>query len=151
MASASPLTVRGKHAVVARQVHSRRRHQRREARHPVCSVKSFCADGLIRAVEKHHVEDFPDETGDLRAIAPVRLPDHETAFAMTVHKSQGSEFEELLLVLPAEKNRVLSRELFYTAVTRARERLTIVANATVIAGTVETATKRVSGLLSRMR
>jgi exodeoxyribonuclease V alpha subunit len=94
---------------------------------------------------------FPDETGDLRAIAPVRLPDHETAFAMTVHKSQGSEFEELLLVLPAEKNRVLSRELFYTAVTRARERLTIVANATVIAGTVETATQRVSGLSSRMR
>ena len=94
---------------------------------------------------------FPDETGKLRAIAPVRLPDHETAFAMTVHKSQGSEFEEMLLVLPAEKNRVLSRELFYTAVTRARERLSIVANAGVIASTIETATKRVSGLSARVR
>jgi exodeoxyribonuclease V alpha subunit len=94
---------------------------------------------------------FPDEMGGFRAIAPVRLPDHETAFAMTVHKSQGSEFAELLLMLPAEKNRVLTRELFYTAVTRARDRLTIVADATVIASTIETATRRVSGLLARLR
>jgi exodeoxyribonuclease V alpha subunit len=94
---------------------------------------------------------FPDETGGFRAIAPVRLPDHETAFAMTVHKSQGSEFEEMLLVLPAEKNRILTRELLYTAVTRARGRLSIVANATVVASTIETATKRVSGLLARVR
>jgi exodeoxyribonuclease V alpha subunit len=94
---------------------------------------------------------FSDEHGGFRAIAPVRLPEHETAFAMTVHKSQGSEFEELLLVLPAENNRVLTRELLYTAVTRARERLTIVANATVIAGTIETATKRLSGLLAQLQ
>jgi exodeoxyribonuclease V alpha subunit len=94
---------------------------------------------------------FPDEVGGFRAIAPVRLPDHETAFAMTVHKSQGSEFEEMLLVLPAEKNRILTRELFYTAVTRARERLTIVANAAVVESTIETATKRVSGLLAQLR
>jgi exodeoxyribonuclease V alpha subunit len=94
---------------------------------------------------------FPDEIGGFRAIAPVRLPDHETAFAMTVHKSQGSEFDELLLALPAEKNRVLTRELLYTAVTRARQRLTLVANATVVASTIETATKRVSGLLARVR
>jgi exodeoxyribonuclease V alpha subunit len=94
---------------------------------------------------------FPDESGGFRAISPVRLPDHETAFAMTVHKAQGSEFEEILLVLPAEKSRILTRELLYTAVTRARERLTIVANATVVGGTIETATKRVSGLLARVR
>jgi len=94
---------------------------------------------------------FPDESGGFRTIAPVRLPDHETAFAMTVHKSQGSEFEEVLLILPAEKSRVLSRELLYTAVTRARERLTIVADAPVLASTVETATKRLSGLLTQLR
>jgi exodeoxyribonuclease V alpha subunit len=93
---------------------------------------------------------FPAEAGGFRAIAPVRLPEHETAFAMTVHKSQGSEFDEILLVLPAEKNRVLTRELFYTAITRARTRLTIVANATVVAATIETATRRVSGLLARV-
>jgi exodeoxyribonuclease V alpha subunit len=70
---------------------------------------------------------------------------------MTVHKSQGSEFEEMLLVLPAEKNRILTRELLYTAVTRARERLTIVANASVVASTIETATKRESGLSARIQ
>jgi exodeoxyribonuclease V alpha subunit len=94
---------------------------------------------------------FADEAGGFRAIAPVRLPDHETAFAMTVHKSQGSEFEAILLVLPAEKSRILSRELLYTAVTRARKRLTLVATASVLASAIEAATKRVSGLLTRMQ
>ena len=94
---------------------------------------------------------FPAEGGGCRAIAPARLPDHETAFAMTVHKSQGSEFDEILLVLPAEKNRILTRELLYTAVTRARHRLVIAADATVLATTVETATQRVSGLAARVR
>ncbi len=93
---------------------------------------------------------FPGEAGEYRAIAPVRLPEHETAFAMTVHKSQGSEFDEILLVLPAEPNRVLTRELLYTAVTRARARLGIVANAGVVAATVEARTKRVSGLMARI-
>jgi len=94
---------------------------------------------------------FPEDSGSFRAIAPVRLPDHETAFAMTVHKSQGSEFDEILLVLPAEKNRILSRELFYTAVTRARTRLTIIANATVVASAIDTVTRRASGLLTQLR
>ena len=94
---------------------------------------------------------FPAERGEFRAIPPVRLPDHETAFAMTVHKSQGSEFDDIVLVLPAEQTRILTRELLYTAVTRARRRLTIVANLLVVASAVETATKRVSGLLARMR
>jgi exodeoxyribonuclease V alpha subunit len=93
---------------------------------------------------------FPTEGGEFRAVAPVRLPEHETAFAMTVHKSQGSEFDEILLVLPAEKNRILTRELLYTAVTRARLRLSIIANASVVASTVDTATKRTSGLLARL-
>ncbi len=94
---------------------------------------------------------FPDDSGGFRAIAPVRLPDHETAFAMTVHKSQGSEFDGILLVLPAEKNRILSRELLYTAVTRARTRLTLIANATIVAGAIDTVTRRASGLLAQLR
>jgi exodeoxyribonuclease V alpha subunit len=57
----------------------------------------------------------------LRGLAPVRLPVHETAYAMTVHKSQGSEFTEVALVLPEMRAEVLCRELVYTAVTRARE------------------------------
>jgi exodeoxyribonuclease V alpha subunit len=116
-------------------------------------LKLFNGDIGIVLPDAHGVLQvcFPDETGGFRAIAPVRLPDHETAFAMTVHKSQGSEFDEMLLVLPAEKNRVLTRELLYTAVTRARGRLSIVVNANVVVATIETATKRVSGLLARMR
>ena len=93
---------------------------------------------------------LPAENGDFRPVAPVRLPDHESAFAMTVHKSQGSEFDEILLLLPAEKNRVLTRELLYTAVTRARHRLSIVASAAVLTSSIETATKRTSGLLARL-
>jgi exodeoxyribonuclease V alpha subunit len=93
---------------------------------------------------------FADENGGFRPIAPVRLPDHETAYAMTVHKSQGSEFESVLLVLPAEKSRVLTRELLYTAATRARERLTIVASANILTGTIETATQRLTGLSARL-
>lgn len=58
---------------------------------------------------------------EIRAIAPIRLPLHETAYAMTVHKSQGSEFEQVALILPtATASEILCRELIYTAVTRAR-------------------------------
>ena len=97
---------------------------------------------------------FPAAEGDaggLRAIAPVRLPAHQTAFAMTVHKSQGSEFNAVLLLLPAERNRVLTRELLYTAVTRARERVVLVGGAAVLAAAIRTPTLRRSGLQARLR
>ncbi len=93
---------------------------------------------------------FPDAEHGLREIAPARMPEHETAFAMTVHKSQGSEFNEVLLMLPAEPNRVLTRELIYTAVTRARSRVTLVGAAEVIAHAIEARTERHSGLLARL-
>ena len=88
--------------------------------------------------------------GGFRAIAPVRLPRHETAFAMTVHKSQGSEFDGVLVVLPEQRSRVLTRELLYTAITRARRRVTLVADAAVLEQTIATATLRHSGLLARL-
>lgn len=68
---------------------------------------------------------FGDATG-LRSVAVGRLADVETAFAMTVHKSQGSEFEHVVLVLPKGDAAVLTRELVYTGITRAREALTVV-------------------------
>lgn len=61
----------------------------------------------------------------LRGVSPGRLTDVDTAFAMTVHKSQGSEFKRVLLVLPADANPILTRELIYTGITRAREHCTI--------------------------
>ena len=95
---------------------------------------------------------FPDATapGGFRAIAPVRLPRHETAFAMTVHKSQGSEFDGVLVMLPEQRSRVLTRELLYTAVTRAKRRVTLVADAAVLEQAIATPTVRHSGLLARL-
>jgi exodeoxyribonuclease V alpha subunit len=95
---------------------------------------------------------FPDAAapGGFRAIAPVRLPRHETAFAMTVHKSQGSEFDGVLVMLPEQRSRVLTRELLYTAITRARRRVTLVAEAGVLEQAIEASTQRHSGLLTRL-
>jgi exodeoxyribonuclease V alpha subunit len=64
---------------------------------------------------------FPAEQGGVRKVSPLRLPQHETVFAMTVHKSQGSEFDRVLLVMPPADSRVVTRELIYTGITRARE------------------------------
>jgi exodeoxyribonuclease V alpha subunit len=89
---------------------------------------------------------FPDGAGGLRRFMPYRLPEHETVFAMTVHKSQGSEFEEVLLALPDEDSPVLSRELVYTALTRARRRFTLVARRDVLAAAIQRRMERASGL-----
>lgn len=94
---------------------------------------------------------FPLSRGGFRAIPPSRLPEHDTAFALTVHKSQGSEFDEVLLVLPAEANRVLTRELLYTGVTRAAARVTVAGPPDVFAAACATRTQRLSGLGSRLR
>ena len=57
---------------------------------------------------------FPGPNNEVRKFLPLRLPEHQTAFALTVHKSQGSEFERVLLILPDRESPVLSRELLYT-------------------------------------
>ena len=92
---------------------------------------------------------FPEGNTGFRAVAPVRLPSHETAFAMTVHKSQGSEFDRVLVLLPEEHNPVLTRELVYTAVTRARLHVALVSGTAVLEKAIQTPTRRRSGLLSR--
>jgi exodeoxyribonuclease V alpha subunit len=95
---------------------------------------------------------FPDASapGGFRAVAPVRLPRHETAFAMTIHKSQGSEFDAILVMLPQQRSRVLTRELLYTAITRAKRQVTLVADEAVLAQAIATPTTRHSGLLARL-
>jgi exodeoxyribonuclease V alpha subunit len=94
---------------------------------------------------------FQGADGQVRSFYPGRLPRHQTAFAMSVHKSQGSEFEHVLLVLPEPSSPLLTRELLYTAVTRARERVTIVGSAeSVLAGAGRRA-ERASGLGELLR
>jgi exodeoxyribonuclease V alpha subunit len=88
----------------------------------------------------------------LRSVAVSRLAHVQTAFALTVHKSQGSEFAHVMLVLPQEDVPVLTRELVYTAVTRASSALTVVArHPELLATAARRRTRRVSGLPSRLR
>ncbi|MCG6868725.1 MAG: exodeoxyribonuclease V subunit alpha [Gammaproteobacteria bacterium] len=82
----------------------------------------------------------------LRPVSPARLPAHETAWAMTIHKSQGSEFDHVLLVLPETDHRLLTRELLYTAITRARRSLEIRSPAGILDAAVSRRIHRESGL-----
>ncbi|MGF6771140.1 exodeoxyribonuclease V alpha subunit [Paraburkholderia sp. GAS199] len=93
---------------------------------------------------------FRTGDGGLRAVSPAALPPHDTAFALTVHKSQGSEFEHAVLMLPSVFSRVLSRELVYTAITRARERVEVIGTRAVLAQAIATPTQRDSGLAARI-
>jgi exodeoxyribonuclease V alpha subunit len=89
---------------------------------------------------------FERPDGTLKTCLPYRLPQCETAYALTIHKSQGSEFDEVLVVLPEEENRVLSRELIYTAVTRARKRVLMVTGKEILIQTLARKIERFSGL-----
>ncbi len=89
---------------------------------------------------------FLSAEGKLRRFLPSRLPRHETAFAMTVHKSQGSEFARVLLILPDFDAPILTRELLYTGLTRAREQVEIWATETVLRTAISRRVTRASGL-----
>lgn len=89
---------------------------------------------------------FPMPDGTIKSVQPSRLPEHETAWAMTVHKSQGSEFEHAALVLPTQPVPVVTRELVYTAITRAKSRLSMYADETLLGQAIVARTERRSGL-----
>ena len=84
--------------------------------------------------------------GELRVISPNRIPACESAYAMTVHKSQGSEFDRVALVLPANDTPLLSRELIYTGITRARHQVTLCSAGRLLEAAVERRVERASGL-----
>ncbi len=86
----------------------------------------------------------------VRSMSPSRLPLHETAWAMTVHKAQGSEFDHVLFVLPDVDSRVLSRELLYTGVTRARKTVTIAGSEEMLRMAMGRTAMRASGLEGRL-
>lgn len=92
---------------------------------------------------------FEGEEG-YRPFAPARLPSHDSAFAMTVHKSQGSEFAEVLLVLPEQPSPLLSRSLFYTGITRAKQKVEIWGLPPRLAEAVATRAERAAGLAQRL-
>jgi exodeoxyribonuclease V alpha subunit len=86
-----------------------------------------------------------------RGFHPASLPAHDGAFAMTVHKAQGSEFDHVWLLLPQQDARTLSRELLYTALTRARSALHVCAGEAVLRAALSRHALRVSGLAARLR
>lgn len=86
------------------------------------------------------------ERGELHAFPLSHLTEHVTVHAMTIHKAQGSQFEEVVVVLPGEQSRLLTRELLYTAVTRARRRVWLVGAEDVVRQAVARTVQRASGL-----
>ncbi len=94
---------------------------------------------------------FERADGRMRCYLPSRLPSCETVFAMTIHKSQGSEFEEVLVVLPEEDHRILSRQLIYTAITRAKKVVRLTAEREVLCSALSRNIERVGGLADMLR
>jgi exodeoxyribonuclease V alpha subunit len=106
------------------------------------------ADGQLKCC-------FPGDSGNTgnawRWIPLQRLPDWEPAWAMTVHKSQGSEFSQVLLVLPSTASPVATRELVYTGITRAKQEVALRADEAVLRAAIERRAERMSGLRERLR
>lgn len=89
---------------------------------------------------------FPDGSGGVKKFPPHRLAEHETVYAMTVHKSQGSEFDHIILLLPEKDYPLLTRELIYTALTRARKTVSIRGAEPVLKAAITRKIERTSGL-----
>lgn len=89
---------------------------------------------------------FSTMDDNLKKFHPLRLPEHETVYAMTVHKSQGSEFDNVLLLIPDRDSPVLTRELLYTGITRAKEGVDIWGTENVFHTAVTRRIERTSGL-----
>ena len=93
---------------------------------------------------------FPSGTAGMRTVLPLRLPEHESAFAMTVHKSQGSEFDRVLLILPDRDAPLMTRELVYTAITRAKQSVELLGSDELFLTAVQRRIVRRSGLRDRL-
>ena len=106
---------------------------------------------VVDAAGRHQVW-FPElDNADGRfLVSPSRLPQHESFFALTVHRAQGSEYDEVLFVPGDAASRVCTRELFYTAVTRAKQRVTVLAEEEAVRAAVQRVTSRATGLGYRL-
>ena len=105
--------------------------------------------GVVVRREESVVAAF-ERGGQVLEVSTSRLEAVQTAYTMTIHKSQGSQFEHAAVLLPPPASRILTRELLYTAVTRAQARLTLVATADAIKAAVERPAARASGLRGRL-
>ena len=101
----------------------------------------FSKDGIPAAY-------FPGKDGSLRSFSPSVLPDFETAFAMTIHKSQGSEYNQIIMVLP--ESDLITRQLVYTGITRARKSVELISEMKTLLKAAKNSTQRFSGLRKRL-
>jgi exodeoxyribonuclease V alpha subunit len=107
--------------------------------------------GLLWRDGKHALRAyFLAADNELRSVSVRQLPEHTCAYALTVHKSQGSEFDEVLLVLPAKRSPVVTRELIYTGVTRARRGVTIHSSRETFLQGCRTRVQRASALAGKL-
>jgi exodeoxyribonuclease V alpha subunit len=102
---------------------------------------------VVRAPGERPLVWFPTVSGEARSIAPARLPPHETAWAMTVHKAQGSEFEHVLLSMPDRAGPLWQASLVYTGVTRARKSAIVLADEALLEPSLSHWPARSSGLV----
>ncbi|OUS24727.1 exodeoxyribonuclease V subunit alpha ['Osedax' symbiont bacterium Rs2_46_30_T18] len=114
-------------------------------------MRLYNGDIGIACIDQHsgQLKVWFEQGGELRAVLPSRLPQHETVFAMTVHKSQGSEFEHVMLLL-AQSAKVINRELIYTAITRAKLRFSFFGLVQLLKQSVSRTTQRTSGLADKI-
>jgi exodeoxyribonuclease V alpha subunit len=95
----------------------------------------------------HLMAVFEQANNEYKWVNPARLPQHETVYAMTIHKTQGSEFNHVAMILPEQtESKLLSRELMYTGITRAKEQLSVSSLANVWRHGVTSQTIRYSGI-----
>lgn len=106
--------------------------------------------GIVTGPENGKRDDmqvaFPAHDGGFRQLAPHQLPEQQTVYAMSIHKSQGSEFDHVTVVLPDRDTPLLTRELIYTAVTRARKSVAVYADPELLRTAVRRRIARSSGL-----
>ena len=108
--------------------------------------------GILRKDASGNIKAyFEDVKGGVKSVLPAYLTYSETVFAMTIHKSQGSEFNKVLVVLPeGTSNALLTRELLYTGITRAKDHITIQGKEDTIDYAVGACVKRISGITGRI-
>ena len=108
--------------------------------------------GIIDIINGKPKVIFPAEDGNKKIIDPYRLTNVQTAFAITIHKSQGSEFDKVIIVLPSSINsKILNRELLYTAITRAKNEIVIIGSKDVFKKAIEQTAFRSSGITERIK
>ncbi len=117
------------------------------------NLKLFNGDiGIIDSRGTRDLQAFFPGHGDQTASLSLgRIPQHETVYAMTVHKSQGSEFDHVLLILPEQASGIANRQLVYTALTRAKGKVTIWADGAVLREAIEKSSSRISNLATMIR